>query len=309
MKKVTLRVLTLVLLLCTILQPLSVLAQEAVEVDRVCSLELDYANDGVGFPGLSIKIYRFAEIYEDGDYALVPPFDTVPVKIHGITSQAEWRDAASTLSAYILAEGIAPTAVAETGEDGKALFENLETGTYLVMGISAETEEGTYRFEPLCIFLPTPGEDGSQNYHIQARPKFTFTPKPVEPEWKDYRVLKLWKDEGNRTRRPRSITVDILRNGVVVETVTLNAANNWSYAWTAEDNGDVWSVVEKDVPDAYTVVISGNATTFTITNTCDLPDVDPPQTGDTFALKPWLTAMALSGILLLLLGILHKRKR
>ena len=309
MRKITYRVLTLLLLVCTLLQPMEAHAAQLVDVTRPCSLELEYSSDGLGFEGLEIRIFRIAEIYANGNYALVAPFHKLPVKIHGVTSQKEWQAAANTLAAYITAEQIAPTAVKTTDSAGKTAFTNLKTGIWLVMGTSAETEEKIYHFENFCMFLPTPQSDGSLKYDMKAKPKHSVMPKPEEPEKVQYRVTKLWKDAGIRSERPKSVKVDILKNGVVQETVVLNAENDWTCSWAAQEGNDLWTVVEKDVPNAYTVVIQTSGRNFTITNARSAPVGAPPKTGDSFAMRPWLLMMSLSGLILMAVGILQKRKR
>ena len=312
MKKRLLCILTILVLLCTCAAPLSARGAELVDPDRKCSLKLDYSSEGIGFADLDIQIYRVAAFSADGSYGLCEPFSSLPVKIHGITSQKEWRDAANTLAAYAASQGIAPTRTERTDETGSVLFDDLQTGIYLILGVNAATEDGIYLFESFCSFLPRPRDDGSLSYHLTAKPKNAYTPKPEEPEEVEYHVVKLWKDTGDQTHRPDSITVDILKNGVLQETVTLSAANNWTYSWTAPEGDDVWTVVETDVTDGYTVVISLNGTAFNITNSRPVhPDPgggDGPTTGDTFPLRTWLMTMCASGILLMVFGILFKRK-
>ena len=308
MKKVLLSLLALLILAGTVLQPLPVYALEPVDLTRKGSLALEYSKDGTGFSDLEIQIYRVARMETNGTAVLIDPFDGFPVSIDGITSQKEWRDTANTLASYILAEGIDPYASAVADNGGNVCFADLETGVYLVMGVSAVTEAGTYRFENFCQFMPTPGSYETKNYEVSAKPKSTFTPKPQEPEYQQYQVVKLWKDAGNSRLRPKNVTVEILKNGDVVETIRLNEENNWSYSWSAPVGQDVWTVVEKDVPDAYTVAISSSANGFAITNTRTVSGGNPPKTGDMFALRPWVTAMSLSGMLLMAVGMLYKRK-
>lgn len=309
MRKTALPVLIMLIITCVVLLPLNVHAAQLVDPNRKGSLELDYSSNGHGFSGLEIEIYRVAEINPNGTYRLIDPFDGFPVKIQSITSQKEWRDAANTLAAYITADRISPTAKKQTDNSGKVKFTDLATGIYLVMGVSAETEDKIYRFENFCVFLPRPQPDGTQNYHLQAKPKSSVIPKPEEPEDVKYQVVKLWKDAGSRNQRPVRISVEILKNGILQDTVILNSENNWTHIWYAPEGDDIWTVVEKDVPDAYTVVITENDNVFTITNTRPAPPGLPPKTGDTFPLRSWLAVMSLSGILLMICGILQKRKR
>ena len=306
MRKNACCLLTALILLALFLQPLSVRAEEALDVTRECSLTLEYSSEGNGFENMEIRIYRIAEIHANGDYALVDPFSALPVKIHGIRSQTEWREAADTLAAYITAEQIPATAAGITDHAGNVLFEGLQTGVYLVMDANGRIDRTTYAFENFCVFLPTPQQEGGLNYNVYAKPKHTTHTDPDDPRELHYQVVKLWKD-GKGEKRPATVTVDILKDSVLQETVTLSADNDWTYGWTAPDDGAVWTVVEREVPADYTVVITAKETVFTITNTTQPDPPDGPQTGDSFTLIPWLIVMNVSGILLVLLGIYRKR--
>ena len=58
--------------------------------------------------------------------------------------------------------------------------------------------------------------------------------------------------------------------------MTLNEKNGWRYLWTDLDADDDWRVVEKEVPDGYTVSIGREGITFVVTNTCQ-PENPPDQ--------------------------------
>lgn len=301
MRKTMIRLMTVLLII--LMMPISALA--AQEDD--CSLTLFYSKEGTAFPGLEIEIYRVAKILPDGDCELVDPFRVYPVKVNGITSQKEWRDTANTLAAYIAADGISPSYRAVTDDTGTARFPNVVSGLYLVRGITKNTEKGLCSFENFMIFLPTPQADGSFDHDVEAKPKGTFTPVlPVEQEFK---IVKLWKDSGYTSSRPLSIEVEIYKNGIFQETVILNRDNNWTYTWKAPAGNDEWTVVERNVPRGYKVVITTTGFVFTITNTRTAPPSAPPGTGDTFLLIPLLYVMCISGFLLVVLGIWHERKR
>ena len=89
-------------------------------------------------------------------------------------------------------------------------------------------------------------------------------------------VEKVWNDNNNPDR-PTSITVQLLRNGEVVETVTLSAANGWSYNWPELDVGYTWSVKEVNVAEGYTASVAKSGTTFIITNTYSTPEENIPD--------------------------------
>ena len=304
MRKRILPLLALLLVLLSFLQPPAVRAVTPLETGRSCSLSVCFSRDGYGFAGLETGVYRVAEASADGTFDLIAPFSGFPVNIHGITSQREWQDAADTLWAYISANQIVPDETAVSDETGTARFENLPTGLYLVLGATGENDSGIYTFGDFLIYLPTPLEDGSFDYDLEARPK----PVSVTPKT-EYRVTKLWKDSGASSSRPKSVTVDILKDGVLQETVVLNADNNWSHSWRVPEGDGKWTVVEKNVPKTYKVAITVNGSSFTITNTIKPGPDSPPETGDTFPLWPYIMAMCLSGVLLVIVGIWHKRRK
>jgi len=103
--------------------------------------------------------------------------------------------------------------------------------------------------------------------------------------------------------------VDIYKDGLLHETKLLSARDNWTYTWdvSGEDHGK-WTVAEHSVPDGYKVTVQRNDNVFSIINACQT-EPDNPQTGDTFALMPWVLAMCFSGILLLILGIYGRRRK
>ena len=92
------------------------------------------------------------------------------------------------------------------------------------------------------------------------------------PETKDITVNKVWEDDDNQDGiRPESIEVNLLVDGSVTDTVTLNDENSWTYTWSdmqAYDDGTEieYTVVEVEVPDGYTSVITEDDGTYTITN-------------------------------------------
>lgn len=120
-------------------------------------------------------------------------------------------------------------------------------------------------------------------------------------------VVKRWEDQGenrsgldtNRlgldTNRPEQITVHLLKNGEVYDSVILNAEMDWRYTWKnlpkTDENGNslFWSVTEDAVP-GYTAEISGTGNPFTIVNTKQ-PDqpVQPehPETTTRTVYKVW----------------------
>ena len=77
--------------------------------------------------------------------------------------------------------------------------------------------------------MSLPGLDGKDNwvYDVTADPKYGQEKEPGgNPDGGTVRrqVLKVWEDDGTEAR-PESVTVQLLRNGEVYETVTLSEEN------------------------------------------------------------------------------------
>ena len=289
-------------LLCLWLLCLSVTAAEPLDAGRRCTLSLRYAYDGVGMAGQTVGIHRVAEAYVDGTFGLVAPFDSYGVSIHDVTDPVVWKDLAAYLNSCGVADRLTPIQTQTTAADGSAVFADLQTGLYLVSGMTVTAEGGIYAFDSFLTYLPYQ-QEGVYVYDVEATPKgVRYDPQPQE---KTYRVRKLWKDEGHTAVRPAAVTVALYENGALRESVTLTAENNWTYAWTDDGVGE-WTVVETAVPDGYTATLAVKDTTFTLTNTyqkTDEPAPPPPQTGDTSALMLYVVLLCLSGAALVLVAL------
>ncbi|MBQ9717687.1 MAG: Cna B-type domain-containing protein, partial [Clostridia bacterium] len=99
-------------------------------------------------------------------------------------------------------------------------------------------------------------------------------------------VIKIWEDKGYEENRPAEITVELLADGQVYDTVVLNANNHWMYQWNGLNKDTVWSIKEADVPENYTSVITSEGSVFVITNTYT-PPYTPPEPVDRTVLKVW----------------------
>ena len=132
---------------------------------------------------------------------------------------------------------------------------------------------------------------------------------PVESEKVPLRPIMTTEAAEALLAQLPTIQVEIYKDGALAQTVTLSSANNWSYAWT-DPGQSVWTVVERDVPEGYTVHTDEKDTTFIITNqwnpaTPDQPDepIDPPDTGDVSPLWLYVLVLCLSGLGLVIVGL------
>ena len=306
MKKVISTMLIYVLSIFFLFTRYPLIVNATINIDTSCSLTLEYQHGEKKFNDLDIKIIRVAEISEDGTYSMINDFSKYPINIDGISSQKEWNLIASTLSAYVYANKIPSTQIQKTNNSGVVSFNTLQTGLYLVLPVNFETSTEIYTFDAFLISLPNNSKSDTLVYDVIAKPKS----KVYENKSNDieYKVVKHWKDNGYVNQRPKDIQVDILKNGIIETTQTLSSKNNWSYSWKSPNDGSIWQVVERNVPNNYTVTSVNNGTTIIITNTYNYNNENPPNTGNTANLSLYITIMGIVGVFFIILGVNGKRK-
>ena len=105
--------------------------------------------------------------------------------------------------------------------------------------------------------LPDSNDTGAQwLYDVTAAPKYARRSNGGSSggDTVSRKVLKIWNDEGREDERPEQVSIQLLCNGEVYDTVTLSEANHWQYIWNHLDGNSPWTVVEWDVP-GYTVSV------------------------------------------------------
>ncbi|MFR1259663.1 MAG: Cna B-type domain-containing protein [Oscillospiraceae bacterium] len=317
-------------LLATVLCLLTSVAQAAGSIDltRKPTLTLTYRDGKTALSGAKFSIYRVADADETGELTVRSEFDEFDLDIRG-KNDRRWREMAQTLESYVLRREFTPTDSGKTDKTGMLTFptqgKTLAAGLYLVIGERHTQGGNDYDAEPFFALLPTQDlENNEWVYDVSANVKFGKTPVPDDGDTVTRKVLKVWDDDGAGDSRPQEITVELLRNGKVYDTVKLSEKNNWRYTWLDLDADARWSVTEKTV-SGYTVSITREGITFVVTNTkkpdrTDTPDtpVKPsnpskpsspakptlPQTGAVW----WhVEALALSGLVFLILGALDRK--
>lgn len=126
--------------------------------------------------------------------------------------------------------------------------------------------------------------EGFTSYTNNYDNHFVITNDDVDTEQKPetVNVRKVWViDDGGE--RPDSVSVQLMRDGEPFgDPVTLNDANDWSYAWNDLESGHNWTVVELNVPDGFKATVSQSGDTFTIIN-----DDTTEETTEIRANKEW----------------------
>ena len=283
---------------------MTAVASGNIETGHQGSLSVQFEENGIGFADVAFSIYRVADISEDGTYTLTGDFAQYPVRMENLDSSG-WRALAQTLDAYAARDEIASLMTRQTGPDGSFQITGLSTGLYLISGGQYIDEDIVYTPEPMLVSIPGLSADGTWVYDIVASCKFEredTTDTPVSRK-----VQKVWKDDGNEEKRPEDITVQLLENGNVVDTVVLSPKNNWEYTWNNLDGSSKWQIAEDGVPDGYTVTTTQEGAIFVITNTH--PVELPPKLPQTGMLWWPVLALACSGLLLIVVGLVVRRRQ
>lgn len=173
---------------------------------------------------------------------------------------------------------------------GKAIFTNLPLGLYFVQ--QTRTVEDYAPCTPFLVTVPIHNADGYV-YNVNASPKTDVA------KLTDITVKKVW-NTGKTAKAGSSVTVQLLKDGTVVETATLNAQNKWQITYTDMPESDAYSIIEVDVPKGFTATYSKKGYVFTVTNTASLA-----QTGQLI----WpIPVLAMAGLCLLAVGTIVLRK-
>ncbi len=186
-----------------------------------------------------------------------------------ITVEKVWEDADNQ-------DGIRPDSVTvELYRNGVA------TGNKATLN---ESNNWTYTFEDLALYADgtvitytVVEEDVPDGYNVDvtgttASGKFTVTNTHI-PETIDISGTKSWDDNDDQDgKRPDSITINLLADGVKVNSTTTTETDNWAYSFTGlakyKDGGKeiVYTIEEVDINvDGYTTKIDGNNITNSYT--------------------------------------------
>lgn len=306
MKKIILNI----FLLITLLMPFKVSAKmtsdakELIDMNKLSNVTLNYSYDDYEINDVKVKIYHIATIQENFKYQLEDDFKNYPININNIKTNNEWDNVKQTLESYIKADNV-PELKSYLIKDNKVGIKDLKVGLYLILTEVIDTKGYILSFSSHLLQVPDLNNDGYWNYNIEIYPKpNVFTPKY---EIVEYSVIKEWED--NEKDRPKSIEVEIYKDGNLTFNQTLSSFNNWTYKWQTEDDGSKWTVVERNVPEGYNVKVINNDRNFTIVNTHSNYEEENPQTIDNINLYFYLLIGSFMGLILLVLALFLNKKR
>ena len=268
------------ILLVLMLVPQTAFAIDPLEVGADVTLTVNYeGTDGTLISGAEFYLYKVGEIDRFGEVEPTGAFADYPLSYKELDASG-WKKLAGMLAVYVEKDEIEPMDSGMTDAQGTLNFPNnveeMTTGLYLVMGEEYIYQHQRYTPEAALICLPNRDENEDWIYDVVMNPKYG----PVV-EMTQIQVIKKWDDDENSAgERPEEIQIQLLNDGKEVETITLSKENNWRYTWTDLEPSSEWTVVEKDVPEGYTVDLEQDGNIFVFTNIYEEPTDDFEDEGD-----------------------------
>lgn len=253
------------------------------------SVTLTEQYDQTPIVGAQLSVYYVAtvQINTDGNlsYAYTDAFKDAGIAMDDAAI-------ATKLDAFVSEHHVSSITIT-TDENGTATCKDLALGLYFIR--QTATVEG---FAPCTPFMVTvPGENAEGfNYDVNASPKTEVARLTA------ITIKKVWNTDES-TEAADYVTVQLLKNGNVIRTATLNAQNHWQVTYTDMPESDAYTIKEVDVPEGFTATYQQKNYVFTVTNTATLI-----QTGQLV----WpIPILAISGMLFIAIGIvlLHRKRK
>jgi hypothetical protein len=239
----------------------------------------------------AFRLYRVADVNTKRQYTTVFPFEDMSSDPEVLVEML------LSLRDRVTQSGVPADEILITDAEGYASAMDLAPGAWLLICDPVHAGHLTHYVEPQLILLPREDQPGQLTTELEIYPKSTVLDRNAVLEVQ--KVVKTWDDAGYEAQRPKSITVRLLKNGQVMDTVVLSEENNWQYVWMDLIPVADWSV-EEEVPQGYTPEVQESDGVYSLVN----HRRDIPQTGHIW----WPVALALAGgFLLVVLGVLIKR--
>ena len=285
MRRKFISVFLIVWLLC--MMPVTVFAQ-AFEDDRAGSISgtLIDQDDKSPLTGAELSLYYVATVSLNSNDHLSYTFTDVFADCG-----CALNDPALSARLDAFVEGhLAADEKLVTDARGSVSFTNLPLGLYFVKQTSA-----VVGYAPCRSFLVTVPNESADGYVYDV----DASPKTDVAKLTDITVRKVWNTDAS-TEAAESVTIQLLKEGVVVETATLNDGNEWQVTYPDMPESDAYSVWEVAVPKEFTATYSQSGYVFTVTNNASLI-----QTGQLV----WpIPVLAMAGLCLLAAGTIVLRK-
>ena len=268
--------------------PMTAFAQK-LDFNRVGSVSVTLMNqDGITpITGVELSLYHVATVSLNSKYNLSYNFTDA---FEDCGFELDDPSLSAKLDAFVKENSLSAQKLV-TDANGNATFSNLALGLYFVQ--QTNTVTGYAPCTSFLVTVPNQTTDGYV-YDVNASPKTDVT------RLTDITIKKVWNTDAY-TKATNSVTVQLLKDDVVVETATLSAQNKWQVTYSDMPESDAYSIKEVNVPKGFTATYSKSGYVFTVTNTASLA-----QTGQLI----WpIPVLALAGLCLITVGTVVLRKQ
>ena len=260
-----------------------------VDYDRNGSIDivLHELEEDTYVEGAEIRLYRVADIVKNRvklTFEYTEEFSSCEVSLDNLEREELSKDIAKCVKED------STSLVDYTDDDGYVKFDELPLGLYLIK--QTNKVDGYSVIEPFLVHTPAT-RDNRWVYDIEATPKTEIT------RLMDVIVEKVWDVEEGIVL-PESIIIELLKDGEVIDEVTLTEEDKWTYTWVQIDESDEYSVREKVVPHGYSVTYRQEGNKFIVTNIRALGG-----TGQEHII--WFLLGSL-GFILVIFGVIYDRK-
>ncbi len=274
--------LVLALFLCLVLCLSQITCVVAAQIDTAASASLSLTFTPADIPAANVqyRLYRVADVSADTQFSYTSKFSSYPIFPVGTTAE-NWRMLAETLQGFIAFDAVAPDYTAVTDENGAFSLNSLPTGLYLLTGDVFINDGTVYIPQPFLLCLPS--QSGNEwEYSVTVDCKYT---RRSQYEDISVSVLKIWNDV-EEVPASASVTVALLGDNTLYDTVTLDQSNNWCHTWDELSPTVIWTVAEIDIYSGFTVEIEQEDDLYAIHNYApsllnwDIIIPDPPTEPD-----------------------------
>lgn len=298
------------LLLCLLLMVPQKAAAKSADLKPTADLTISTIYDNIPIKEMEFQAYLISRMDADGNLTVTEQFSAYAqeLDIRGENDPA-WMELTEKLAGEIEQKSLTPDLQAVSDQAGQVQWKNLSRGLYLLLGNGKEQEGFVYSVSPFLVMVPERAEHGLWNDQVRAKAKLAQNPLKA-----DFSVIKIWEDDCHKAQRPKSISVDLLCDGKVYDTITLPQDGHWQYTWKDLETNHRWTVEEQPVDGYDPPKISREGNQWTITNTCQkliltqtgetTQTSQIPQTGQLWWPVPLLL---LAGLLLLVAGLVKRR--
>lgn len=230
------------------------------------SLTVTYQYQEAALNNADISLYRLADWSAKGGYTPTGDFanhTTYPVDWDILNAdQQTLRDFANTMAGYIAVNKPAAENTLKTDSAGVATFNQLKDGLYLAVVAPYQGNVLTCQTAAMLVALPNVHKDADDQRTLSIEPKADCAVPPTTT----ISVTKVWKDK-DQSKRPESVTMNLLQDGKIYDSIMLNNANDWKYTWKGLQAKHEYTVVEANVPGNYTALVDRENNDYTVTNT------------------------------------------